>query len=228
VVVNEFSNWLGCEEPALVASEGRFVTLNAIDVARDQAGLFDALGGPANDDLWHYIPLPPPENTDGLGALLTMMIQSPKSAWRPIVFRRSGTDKILGMASYMRIRPEHGSAEVGCVMFSKKMQKTPAATEAMYLMARYLFEDLGYRRYEWKCNNENAASKRAAERFGFTFEGIFRNDMVMKGETRDTAWYSMIDTEWPEAKQAFETWLSPENFDQSGRQRQSLCTIRGL
>ena len=135
---------------------------------------------------------------------------------------------MLGMASYMRIRPEHGSAEVGFVCFSKAMQRTPAATEAMYLMARHLFDDLGYRRYEWKCDNANEKSRRAAERLGFAFEGVFRQDMVMKGRNRDTAWYSMLDTEWPAAKAAFEAWLAPENFDGEGRQRNKLADIRPI
>ena len=109
---------------------------------------------------------------------------------------------------------------------STKLQRTPAATEAMYLMARYLFEDLGYRRYEWKCDDGNATSKRAALRLGFTFEGVFRQDLVVKGKNRDTAWFSMVDSEWPELAAAFEAWLSPDNFDAAGKQRASLAALR--
>jgi RimJ/RimL family protein N-acetyltransferase len=130
------------------------------------------------------------------------------------------------MASYMRIRPEAGSAEVGSVVFSKALQRTAAATEAIFLMARHLFEDRGYRRFEWKCDNQNAASVRAARRFGFTAEGVFRQDMVVKGRNRDTAWFSILDGEWPRIRSAFEQWLAPENFDPAGQQRRSLAAIR--
>ncbi|VAW07153.1 Acetyltransferase, GNAT family, partial [hydrothermal vent metagenome] len=141
--------------------------------------------------------------------------------------RAVDTGAVLGMASYMRIRPEAGSVEIGCIVFSGALQKTPAATEAMYLMARHIFDDLGYRRYEWKCNDENAASKSAAERLGFQFEGVFRQDMVVKGENRDTAWFSVLDSEWPEVKAGLNAWLAPENFDADGRQRRSLRQCRG-
>ena len=138
----------------------------------------------------------------------------------------AGAGSALGMASYMRIRQEHGSAEVGCVVFGKALQRTRAATEAIYLMARHIFDDLGYRRFEWKCNEANAASKRAAVRFGFTFEGVFRNDMVMKGRNRDTAWYSMLDSEWSGVKTAFDSWLDPGNFTPEGVQRSRLSAHR--
>jgi RimJ/RimL family protein N-acetyltransferase len=118
----------------------------------------------------------------------------------------------------MRIKPAHGVIEVGNVLFSPSLQRTAAATEAMYLMASHVFDHLGYRRYEWKCNALNLASRRAAERLGFTFEGIFRQHMVVKGQSRDTAWFAMLDHDWPARKQAFETWLAPENFDREGRQ----------
>jgi RimJ/RimL family protein N-acetyltransferase len=146
--------------------------------------------------------------------------------WQTHVFRACHTGEMLGMSSYMRIRPEVGSAEVGCVMFSKALQRTPAATEAMFSMARHLFDDLGYRRYEWKCDNDNAASRRAADRLGFVPEGVFRQDLVVKGRNRDTAWFSMLDGEWPRIRSAFEQWLAPENFDSAGQQRRRLREIR--
>jgi hypothetical protein len=133
--------------------------------------------------------------------------------------------KASGWASFMRIEPGHGVVEVGNILMSPALQRTTAATEAMYLMARHVFEDLGYRRYEWKCNALNEPSRRAAQRLGFTFEGIFRQHMVIKGRSRDTAWFSMLDHEWPARKQAFEMWLNPANFDESGQQRQSLTAI---
>jgi RimJ/RimL family protein N-acetyltransferase len=136
------------------------------------------------------------------------------------------TGTAAGWASFMRIKPQHGVIEVGNVVFSPMLQRSRAATEAMYLMASHIFDRLGYRRYEWKCNAENAASRRAAQRLGFTFEGIFRQHMVTKGRNRDTAWFSMLDEEWPGRKRAFEAWLDPANFDADGKQRRSLTQIR--
>jgi RimJ/RimL family protein N-acetyltransferase len=129
-----------------------------------------------------------------------------------------------GVASYLRITPPAATIEVGHIHFSVRLQHTPAATEAMYLMMRRAFE-LGYRRYEWKCDALNAPSRRAAQRLGFSFEGVFRQALVTKGRNRDTAWYACIDKEWPSLRVAFETWLQPDNFDAEGRQRQSLSAL---
>lgn len=186
--------------------------------------LASAAAGPENAALWRYIPFGPFENGDALGAAMATLCRDHN--WIPYLFRDPTSGAANGMASFMRLRPEAGSVEIGCIIFSKKMQKTPAATEAMYLMARHVFDDLGYRRYEWKCNDANSASKRAAARLGFTFEGVFRQDMVMKGENRDTAWYSIIDKEWPQIRNAFECWLGPENFDHNGLQRRRLVEFR--
>jgi RimJ/RimL family protein N-acetyltransferase len=218
----DLSTWAGCDAPRLQAVAGRWVDVAALDVPADAAGLFDALCGPENDDLWRYIPIGP------FADLLTFTsaLGKAQAGWNTCVFRAPGSGQVLGMASYMRMRPEQGSAEVGCVVFSKALQKTAAATEAMYLMAAHLFDDLGYRRYEWKCNNNNDASKAAAARFGFVFEGVFRQDMVVKGENRDTAWFSMTDGEWPLVKAAFEAWLAPGNFDGQGQQVEGLVEVR--
>jgi RimJ/RimL family protein N-acetyltransferase len=134
--------------------------------------------------------------------------------------------KAQGHASYMRIEPAHRCIEVGNILYSSSFQRTVGATEAMYLMARHVFEELHYRRYEWKCNALNAPSRRAALRYGFTFEGIFRQHMIVKGQNRDTAWFAMLDSEWPERKAAFEKWLDPENFDAQGRQIRSLTELQ--
>ena len=223
---SDLSDWSFRNPPGFKKAEGRFVTLEAARFPDDAEILFAAVGGPGNDDLWRYIPFGPLDNADALGAAMTFLIDQQK--WVTYLIRDAKSGETRGMASYMRIRPEHGSAEVGCIVFSKKLQRTPAATEAMYLMAKHLFDDLGYRRYEWKCHNANAPSKRAAERFGFAFEGVFRQDQVMKGENRDTAWFSMLDSEWPHVKAAFEAWLAPENFDGEGRQKRSLTDIRRM
>jgi RimJ/RimL family protein N-acetyltransferase len=128
-----------------------------------------------------------------------------------------------GIASYLRITPQFGVIEIGHIWFGKAMQRTIAATESIYLLARRAFDELGYRRLEWKCDALNAASRRAAERFGFTFEGVFRNHMLVKGRNRDTAWYAIIHEDWPGIREGFERWLDPGNFDSSGRQRQRLA-----
>jgi RimJ/RimL family protein N-acetyltransferase len=137
------------------------------------------------------------------------------------------TDLPVGQASYLRIEPAHRSIEVGNIIFSPALQRSPGATEAMYLMAQYAFDDLGYRRYEWKCNALNQPSRRAALRLGFTFEGAFRQHMIIKGRNRDTAWFSMLDSEWPLRRANFERWLAPSNFDETGRQRLSLSHLNG-
>lgn len=223
-LMNEtLKNWTGCAEPNLKYVQGRRVTIEPADFSRDAEGLFEAVGGAANADLWRYIPIGPFDDVETMVAVLTSVME--QDNWRTHVIRDlSGA--VLGMASYMRLRPEAGSIEIGCIVFSKQLQRTQAATEAMYLMASYIFDDLGYRRYEWKCNDANDASKRAALRFGFIPEGVFRQDMVMKGENRDTAWFSMLDTEWPSVKAAFEAWLEPDNFDGEGAQHRSLADIR--
>ena len=133
--------------------------------------------------------------------------------------------RATGLAAFMRIEPTHRVIEVGSILFTNALQRTRGATEAMYLMARYVFEELEYRRYEWKCNALNAASRRAALRLGFGFEGVFRQHMIVKGRSRDTAWYSMIDAEWPARKAAFERWLSPDNFHPDSRQKTPLTIV---
>ena len=136
-------------------------------------------------------------------------------------------DKATGIAggrqTLMRITPEHGVIEIGNILWGPAIARTRVATEALYLAAKYVFEDLGYRRFEWKCNDRNEPSKRAARRFGFTFEGVFRQHMWTKGANRDTAWFSMLDREWPRLRQAYERWLDPANFDAAGRQRARLA-----
>jgi len=222
--MTDLNNWKPCAPPALSIVSGAFVQIDAFSPERDRDALFAAIDGAGNDALWRYIPFGPHASADALAGALSFLAGD--RGWQTHIIRARETGEVLGMASYMRIRPEAGSVEIGCIMFSEQLQKTPAATEAMYLLARHIFDDLSYRRYEWKCNDENAASKSAAERLGFRFEGVFRQDMVVKGENRDTAWYSIIDREWPRVKAAFEVWLAPENFDSERRQRRSLADMR--
>ena len=221
--MTDLRNWTPRPAPELQSAQGRFVRIDPVRWPDDAGDLFAAVGGRENAGLWRYIPIGPFWDAAVMSETLAGVAR--EDFWKTHVIRDVRTGAVLGMASYMRIRPEAGSVEIGCIVYSKALQRTPAATEAMYLMGRYVFA-LGYRRYEWKCNNANTASKRAAERLGFVFEGVFRQDMVMKGENRDTAWFSIIDTEWPKTKAAFEAWLAPENFDADGAQRVSLANIR--
>lgn len=213
-------DWKGAPPPALGDVSGRYARLRPFDYERDRKGLFASICGHENDDLWTYIPQDRPENADALGAMLLKVADD--QGWQTYVILTPSSEVPLGMASYMRIRPGHGSAEAGCIIYSRTLQRTRIATEALYLMIKHAFDDLGYRRFEWKCDNRNEASRRAAKRLGFTFEGIFRNDLVVKGHNRDTAWFSIIDTEWPSIKAGFENWLRPENFDENGQQLSRL------
>lgn len=214
-------NWKPVPVPHPVSLRGRYATLEPLDAARHGADLWGAIRG--QDEVWKWLPGAPAASASAMMEGVERWRQAEDAVLLAIVPTETG--KATGWASYMRINPTHGVIEVGNILFSPALQRTRAATEAMYLMARHIFDDLGYRRYEWKCNAENAPSRRAALRFGFTFEGIFRQHMVVKGHNRDTAWFAMLDHEWPARKRAFEAWLEPENFDDSGRQRRSLAEL---
>ena len=217
-------DWSPRKRPGKSALTGSRVVLEPVDWAKHDEGLYEAVASPKVGDIWDYMPIGP---FDSLSIFQkTFEYTCSKLGWETLVFRSRHDGKILGMSSYMRIREEHGSAEIGCVAFGRALKRTPEASEAMYLMASHVFDELGYRRYEWKCHNENAASRRAAARFGFAFEGVFRNDMVVNGKNRDTAWFAMTDQDWPEIKSAFEAWLSPDNFDADGAQKRKLESFR--
>ena len=188
--------------------------------------LFQLTGGADNAHLWTYLSKGPFADRGEFDAYLRQLAASEDPVCFVIVERRSS--RAVGWVCYMRIEPAHRVIEVGTVMFPPGLRRTTGATEAIYLMARNAFEVLGYRRFEWKCNSLNAASRRAALRFGFTFEGTFRQHMVIKGRSRDTMWFSMTDAEWPKRKEAFEAWLQPSNFDAEGRQKSSLSALNGL
>ena len=172
---------------------------------------------------WTYLPYGPPANEDEYRRWLAGSCLGDDPLFFVLV--DLATERAVGQASYLNIKPGQGSIEVGHVYFSPLAQRTRVATEAMYLMMRRVFE-LGYRRYEWKCDALNAPSRAAAERFGFSYEGLFRQATVVKGRNRDTAWYSAIDSEWPALAAAFEQWLAPENFDANGQQRRRLQSFR--
>ncbi len=200
------------------------MVLEPLDWAQHADGLYGAIGSEAESDIWTYMPIGPFRDAHHFQAVFSDAHQN--RGWEIMVIRNARDGQILGMAGFMRIREAHGSAEVGCVAFGSALKRTAEASEAMYLMAAHVFDELGYRRYEWKCHNDNAASQRAAKRFGFQFEGVFRNDMVVKGQNRDTAWFAMTDYDWPNVKSAFASWLSPSNFDGSGAQLRKLEEFR--
>lgn len=211
------------QRPRHRAITGRFVTLTPLS-PHHAVELFSATGGRESAWAWDYMPDGPFPDIATFREFIAKKAVSEDPLFFAIV--DAATGKAVGYATLMRIDPANRVVEVGNIMFSPVMQRTPGATEAMYLLARTVFDDLGYRRYEWKCNALNAPSRRAAERLGFTFEGVFRQHMIVKGRNRDTAWFSMLDGEWPAVKAAFEAWLDPSNFDEAGEQRRSLKEFR--
>ena len=217
-------NWQACQWPAKTLMAGQFCRLEGLDVARHAAGLFDAFSEDTEHYNWTYLPYGPFENRQSFVEWLSDYCPGNDPLFYVVVNQQ--TDEIVGMASYLRIVPEVGTIEVGHIHFSPKMQRTPMATEAMYLMMKRVFDELGYRRYEWKCDALNEPSKKAAERFGFRFEGLWRQATMYKGRNRDTTWFAMIDQDWPQIKATYQAWLDPNNFDESGRQKTKLNPIK--
>lgn len=203
------------------ALDGRLVRLEALS-ARHTDDLWEAIGKPAHTGLWRYIPVGPYPQREAFTRFVAERSPAPDVQWFAILSK--ATRRVEGVLALMREDKIHRVIEVGGIILGPCLQRSAAATEAQYLLARHVFETLKYRRYEWKCDDRNAPSKSAATRLGFTFEGVFRQHMMVKGESRDTAWFSMLDSEWPARKAAFEAWLSPENFDAEGRQKSRLST----
>jgi RimJ/RimL family protein N-acetyltransferase len=214
-------DWQVPSAPARVVSAGRYCRLEPLDPDRHGPALFEALtaDGAAR---WTYLPYGPFETLASYTTWLRGCCTQDDPLFFTIVDPASSSP--LGVAAYLRITPESGTIEVGHLSFSSRLQKTPAASEAMYLMMKTAFE-LGYRRYEWKCDTYNQPSRAAAQRLGLSFEGVFRQATVYKGRSRDTAWYACIDAEWPALERALTTWLDPANFDPSGRQRSRLSDL---
>ena len=216
--------WVERPRPPQTAIEGRYCRIERLDPERHAADLYAANLADTTGRHWTYLPYGPFSDFTAYRAWIAMNCLGDDPLFHAIVDLPRG--RAVGVASYLRISPRDGVIEVGHIHYSPALQRTWAATEAMYLMMRRVFEELGYRRYEWKCNALNAPSCRAAERLGFTFEGVFRQATISKGRNRDTAWYSVIDEEWPALKAAFERWLSPANCDAVGCQRESLRARR--
>ena len=210
--------------PAREQLHGADVLIRPLDPDRDTAALYGASHPPDGDPaVWTYLAEGPYQDVEEMRRALVEQAASEDPLFFSLVPLPG--EQPAGIASYMRITPHFGVIEIGGIWFGPALQRTTATTEAIYLLARHAFDDLGYRRLEWKCNALNEASRRAAVRFGFTFEGVFRNHMVHKGRNRDTAWYAIIDTKWPRIKMGFERWLAAENFDSTGRQRQPLAHL---
>jgi len=215
--------WKGATPPDPCPVEGRYCRIEPLRLDH-AADLHDSYKADADDVVWDYLPYGPFDDLGGFERFLTQSCLGSDPLFYAIIDLTSG--RAVGMASYLRIDPANGAIEVGHINYSPALQRTPAATEVMYLMMRQIFDDWGYRRYEWKCNDLNDRSKRAARRLGFTFEGVFRQAAVVKGRNRDTAWFSILDSEWPAARAAFENWLKAENFDADSQQRMSLVALR--
>jgi RimJ/RimL family protein N-acetyltransferase len=224
--VSGLAAWTPRPRPERRPHEGRTVHLEPLDPARHGDELYEAGSGPAADDLWRYLWDGPYRDRASFEAWLTKAAATDDPLFFAIRDRASG--RVEGRFAFLRIDAANGAVETGHILYSPRLARTAAATEALYLQARHVFDDLGYRRFEWKCDNANERSKRAALRYGFTFEGVFRQHMIVKGRNRDTAWFAMLDRDWPAQRAAFERWLAPDNFDADGRQRASLAALRDI
>jgi RimJ/RimL family protein N-acetyltransferase len=216
--------WSPRQRPPRTPMEGRFCRIEPLD-PRHATGLFAANAEDTEGRIWTYLPYGPFASLEAYQGWVETMARGEDPLFHAILDRASG--RALGVASYLRIDPPVGVIEVGHINYAPALQRRPAATEAMYLMMRRVFDELGYRRYEWKCDALNAPSRAAAERLGFRYEGLFRQATIYKGRNRDTAWYSILDREWPALRDAFERWLDPANFGADGKQRASLSSLTG-
>lgn len=216
--------WVARPRPPRTPMVGQYAVLEPVQVEKHAADLFSAYMEAPDGRDWTYLSVERPDSEPRFREYLTRLTTSDDPLHHAIVDRATG--RALGTASFMRIEPAHGVVEVGHITYSPALKRTRIATEAMYLMMKRAFDELGYRRYEWKCDSLNAPSRTAALRFGFTFEGIFRKAIIYKGRSRDTAWYSITDEEWPGVRGAFESWLDPRNFDGEGRQGSKLEVVR--
>lgn len=219
----DLKNWQPRPRPERKVLEGRYVRLEPLSAARHGDGLYAAATADP-DSRFRWLFENTPESREAFQPWLEKVEASEDPLFFTVIDKASG--QIAGRQTLMRIDTNFGVIEIGNILWGSIVARKPAATEAQFLFTRYAFDELGYRRYEWKCNNRNEPSKRAAERFGFSFEGIFRQHMIVKGENRDTAWYAIIDKEWPALKKAYEAWLDPANFDGDGNQKRRLEDFR--
>jgi RimJ/RimL family protein N-acetyltransferase len=224
--VSDLSNWHPRPRPERRTFEGRYVRLEPLSASEHGDGLYEASSVADAGERFRYLPDYPPKTRAEFQPWLDKAEASADPLFFTVIDNRTG--KIAGRQTLMRIDAANGVIEIGNIYWGPLISRQPAATEAHFLFMEYIFDTLGYRRWEWKCNNANAPSKRAADRFGFSFEGIFRQHLVVKGENRDTAWYSIIDSEWPALKSAYQEWLDPANFGADGKQKRRLEEIRAV
>jgi RimJ/RimL family protein N-acetyltransferase len=222
-MIEDLKNWTPRPRPARTTLQGRYVRLEPLSAERHGDGLYEASSVADAGERFRWLPDVPPESRAGFQPWLDRVEASEDPLFFTVIDMASG--RIAGRQTLMRIDAANGVIEIGNIYWGPLISRKPAATEAQFLFTQYAFDTLGYRRYEWKCNDRNDPSKRAALRFGFQFEGVFRQNMVVKGENRDTAWYSIIDKEWPALKQAYRQWLDPANFAPDGRQKRRLQEI---
>jgi RimJ/RimL family protein N-acetyltransferase len=216
IIADSIENWTTRQKPTKTTIQGKYCSLEPIEINKHASKLFDSLAIENQGESWTYLPYGPFDTLDKFKDWLTETMSDNDTLLYAILDFE--TQQPIGISGYLRINPEHGAIEIGHLHFSKLLKQTPLATEAIYLMIRLAFDKLGYRRCEWKCNALNEPSRLAAERFGFKFEGIFRQSYVFKNRNRDTVWFSIIDGEWVRLKEKFETWLHPSNFNVAGKQ----------
>lgn len=221
--MGDLHTWSGAKFPQRVVLEGRYTRLEPLAAYHEEA-LYAASSAPGADDRFRYLFEAPPADRAAFRAWMAKASISQDPLYFAVIDKATG--RAEGRQALMRIVPDHGVIEIGSILWGPAIARTRVATESQFLLADYVFETLGYRRYEWKCNVLNTPSRRAAQRFGFQYEGTFRQHMVVKGENRDTAWFAMTDAEWPSLKTLYHAWLEPDNFDAEGRQRNTLGTDR--
>lgn len=221
---DDLKNWQPRPRPERKRLDGHYVRLEPLEAVRHGDGLFEASSVPDAARRFRWLYDYPPESRAAFQPWLEKAEASADPLFFAVIDKASG--RVAGRQTLMRIDPAYGVIEIGNIYWGPLIARKPAATEAQFLFMQHVFDGLGYRRYEWKCNNLNEPSKRAAQRFGFSFEGVFRQHVVVKGENRDTAWYSVIDKEWPSLRRAYQEWLDPANFDAEGRQKRRLEEIR--
>ena len=216
----DLQHWTGVPRPERAIIDGRYSKLEPLDRVKHGRNLWAASRAPGAAERFRYLFEEPPATLADVETWIDRSAASSDPLFSAVIDKVTG--RAEGRQALMRIEPVHGVIEIGSILWGPAIARTRIATEALYLAASHVFEKLGYRRFEWKCNNLNEPSKRAAVRFGFAFEGIFRQHMVVKGMNRDTAWYAMTDGEWPRLKAGYETWLQPANFDAAGQQKAKL------
>ncbi len=218
--MTDLTNWTPREKPQRIILDGQYVRLEPLNVERHGDQLYAASSVADVDQRFRYLFDQPPASREDFTPWLEQSAANTETIFFALIDKKTGL--VAGRQALMRIEPQYGVIEIGNIYWGPAISRQRGATEAQYLFMQYVFDGLGYRRYEWKCNNDNEPSKRAALRFGFTFEGIFRQHMVAKGLNRDSAWFSIIDSEWPALKRAYQAWLNPANFNENGEQIRKL------